>query len=79
MSRLTSSLVAALALIFCLTTAPHAYGQEIVLTLLGTRSPIPEIDRFGPSILVQAGSQTLIFDVGRGAHQRLAQIGVAAS
>ena len=79
MSRFKSPLVAAVALLFCLTTAQHVYGQEIVVTLLGTGSPIPEIDRFGPSILVQAGGQTLIFDVGRGAHQRLAQVGVTGS
>lgn len=79
MSRFRSSLVAAVALLFCVTTAQHAHGQEIVVTLLGTGSPIPEIARSGPSILVQAGSQTLIFDVGRGAHQRLAQVGVTAS
>ena len=78
MSHVKTSLVVAVALLFCL--APHeARGQEIVVTLLGTGSPIPEIERFGPSILVQAGNQTLIFDVGRGAHQRLAQVGVAAS
>jgi ribonuclease Z len=78
MSHVKSSLVAAVALLVCLTSAQHARGQEIVVTLLGTGSPVPELDRFGPSILVQAGGQTLIFDVGRGAHQRLAQVGVTA-
>ena len=34
------------------------------------------MDRFGPSILVQAGNQTLVFDAGRGALQRLSQVGV---
>jgi ribonuclease Z len=77
MSDLKGSLVAAVALLFCLS-AHDARGQEIVVTLLGTGSPIPELDRSGPSILVQAGNQTLIFDVGRGAHQRLAQVGVTA-
>jgi ribonuclease Z len=69
--------IAAVALLACLT-ARDLRGQEIVVTLLGTGSPIPEVDRFGPSILVQAGSQTLVFDVGRGAHQRLAQTGLTA-
>ena len=78
MSHVKTSLVVAVALLFCL--APHeARGQEIVVTLLGTGSLIPEVERFGPSILLQAGNQTLIFDVGRGAYQRLAQVGVAAS
>jgi ribonuclease Z len=35
------------------------------------------MDRFGPSILVQAGTQTLVFDAGRGALQRLTQLGIA--
>jgi ribonuclease Z len=44
------------------------------VTLLGTGSPIPRIDRFGPSILVEAGGQKLVFDVGRGAPVRLWQL-----
>jgi ribonuclease BN (tRNA processing enzyme) len=78
MSHLKSSLVAPVALLVCLI-AQDVRGQDIAVTLLGTGAGIPEIERFGPSILVQAGSQTLLFDVGRGAHQRLAQAGVAAS
>jgi ribonuclease Z len=78
MSHLKSSLVAAVTLLLCLI-AQNVRGQELVVTLLGTGSPLPEVERFGPSILVQAGSQTLLFDVGRGAHQRLAQAGVAAA
>jgi ribonuclease Z len=50
--------------------------QTIKVTLLGTGAPPPVMDRFGPSILVEAGSQKLIFDVGRGAIQRLTQIQV---
>ena len=77
MSILKSSLIAAVALLVCLI-ARDVRGQEITVTLLGTGAAIPEVERFGPSILVQAGNQTLLFDVGRGAHQRLAQTGVAA-
>ena len=76
MSHVKSSVVAAVALLPCLA-AQEVRGQEIVVTLLGTGSARPEIERFGPSILVQAGSQTLLFDVGRGAHQRLTRLGVA--
>lgn len=50
-----------------------ARAQTIKVTLLGTGAPAPVIDRFGPSILVEAGDQKLIFDVGRGALQRLTQ------
>lgn len=48
-------------------------SQTFAVTLLGTGCPRPVIDRFGPSILVEAGDQKLIFDVGRGAIQRLGQ------
>jgi len=46
------------------------------VTLLGTGSPVPSLTRFGPSTLVEAGDQTLVFDAGRGAPQRLSQLGV---
>ena len=52
-------------------------GQTIKVTLLGTGAPAPVMNRFGPSILVEAGDQKLIFDVGRGALQRLTQIKVS--
>lgn len=51
-------------------------APAIRVTLLGTGSPIPRLERFGPSILVEAGGQKLLFDVGRGATIRLRQIGV---
>jgi ribonuclease Z len=51
-------------------------AQALTVTLLGTGTPVPRADRFGPSILVQAGSQLLLFDCGRGAPIRLAQIHV---
>jgi ribonuclease Z len=51
-------------------------AQSIKVTLLGTGSPIPLMDRFGPSILVEAGGEKLLFDVGRGASLRLWQSGV---
>lgn len=51
-------------------------AQTIKVTLLGTGAPAPVMNRFGPSILVEAGEQKLIFDVGRGALQRLTQVKV---
>ena len=48
-------------------------AQGLKVTLLGTGSPQPRMDRFGPSILVEAGSEKLVFDCGRGATQRLEQ------
>src|SRR5512143_317822 len=52
----------------------HAQTPGIQVTLLGTGSPRPSLERFGPSILVEAGTQKFLFDVGRGATQRLAQL-----
>lgn len=49
---------------------------EMVVTLLGTGTPAPLLDRFGYATLVSAGGQLLLFDVGRGAVQRLWQVGV---
>jgi ribonuclease Z len=50
-----------------------ALAQDMKVTLLGTGSPPPVMNRFGPSILVEAGDKKFLFDVGRGAMQRLAQ------
>jgi ribonuclease Z len=49
---------------------------SMVVTLLGTGSPTPLPDRFGPSVLVQAGNQVLLFDAGRGVPIRMHQLGV---
>jgi ribonuclease Z len=46
------------------------------VTLLGTGTPIPRPDRFGPSTLVEAGDQKLLIDAGRGVTIRLFQLGV---
>jgi len=51
-------------------------GDDFRVTLLGTGSPQPVMDRFGPGVLVQAGGQTLLFDCGRGVTQRLFQLKV---
>ncbi len=46
------------------------------VTLLGTGCPPAVMNRFGPSTLVEAGEQKFLFDAGRGALQRLVQLGV---
>jgi ribonuclease Z len=43
------------------------------LTLLGTGNPRPSIERFGPSILVEARGRRILVDAGRGASIRLLQ------
>lgn len=49
------------------------------ITLLGTGAPPPSVDRFGPSTLVEVGREKFIFDAGRGAMQRLYQLGIPFS
>jgi ribonuclease Z len=51
-------------------------ATDFKVTLLGTGTPIPVSDRFGPSTLVEAGDQKLLIDAGRGATIRLHQLGV---
>jgi len=74
------ALAAALAFI---ARAPIIGAQNVAppprnfrVTLLGTGSPTLSVTRFGPSTLVEAGDQRLVFDAGRGAAQRLQQLGV---
>jgi ribonuclease Z len=58
---------------------PDSSEPAIRVTLLGTGRPDPVIDRFGPSTLIEAGGQTLMIDCGRGATQRLWQLGIPLS
>ncbi|MGI8813526.1 MAG: MBL fold metallo-hydrolase [Pyrinomonadaceae bacterium] len=51
-----------------------AWSQTLKVTLLGTGTPVPIVERFGPSILVEAGSEKLLFDCGRGSTLRLWQL-----
>ncbi len=51
-------------------------GGRFQITLLGTGTPRPIMERFGPSIMVEAGPEIMLFDVGRGSLQRLEQSGV---
>lgn len=57
-------------------TPVAAQSNSIKVTLLGTGSPTPTMNRFGPSTLVEAGGQKFLFDAGRGAFQRLWQTDV---
>jgi ribonuclease Z len=66
-----------LALISIAALALGAPAQTLKVTLLGTGSPQPRMDRFGPSILVEAGDKKLLFDCGRGAAQRIEQLRIA--
>jgi len=50
-------------------------APALKVTLLGTGGPLPRVERFGPSTLVQAGGRAFLFDCGRGTAQRLFQLG----
>jgi ribonuclease Z len=63
-----------LALFIPLVMPLSAQTQSLKVTLLGTGAPGPRIDRFGPSTLVEAGAEKLLFDCGRGVSQRLWQL-----
>jgi ribonuclease Z len=49
-------------------------NESFRVTLLGTGAPPPLMDRFGPSTLVEVGTEKFLFDAGRGAMQRLFQL-----
>ena len=78
MSKALASLVGLLALLLGATaSAQTKTDSDFKVTLLGTGTPIPDLDRFGPSTLVEAGNKKLLFDAGRGATIRLRQINVS--
>jgi ribonuclease Z len=68
--------VLTLALLTAVLIPSAAHAQDITITLLGTGCPPAVMNRFGPSILVEAGGQKFLFDAGRGALQRLNQLKV---
>ena len=70
------TLQSVIACCFLLLTHQSLSGQDLAVTLLGTGSPPPLMSRFGPSTLVEAGEEKLIFDVGRGVTQRIFQLGM---
>jgi ribonuclease Z len=66
-----------LALTIAAVTALCCTGRlaaaEMRVTLLGTGTPTPRLGRFSASTLIEAGSERLIFDLGRGSTIRLFQ------
>src|SRR3954471_18959856 len=70
-------IVRALLLLTALSCSTAAIADsDFRVTLLGTASPSPRPDRFGPSTLVEAGSVKLLIDAGRGVPIRLWQMRV---
>ena len=69
------SFIIAVFISACFFSVAQSNGDRIIkVTLLGTGTPQPIMDRFGPSILVQDGGKALLFDAGRGCLQRLRQL-----
>jgi ribonuclease Z len=62
------------ATIDAIAQAAQPADSDFKVTLLGTSTPNPLPDRFGPSTLVEAGNERLLFDCGRGATIRLWQL-----
>ena len=53
--------------------AASCHADYMQVTLLGTGSPRPDVNRAGPAVLVEAGGLNLLFDAGRNVVTRLAQ------
>jgi len=51
--------------------AVAAEEGDFTVTLLGTGTPPPLVNRFGPATLVEAGDKMFLFDAGRGATQQM--------
>ncbi len=51
-------------------------ADYLEITLLGTGTPRPSIERFGSATLIQADGKYFLFDAGRGATIRLQQAGI---
>ena len=73
-SLLVIGLICLLAGMLATTEVRADSGFKV--TLIGTASPIPRPDRFGPSTLVEAGDQKFLIDAGRGVPIRLSQMNV---
>lgn len=68
-----------LAAALCGTAGSAQPAGTLQVTLLGTGNPRPSLERFGQAILVEAGTQRILIDAGRGAAQRLFEIGARES
>lgn len=72
--KIVTTLLKMILVVFFWLAPGIVNAQNLRVILLGTGTPQPRMDRFGPSILVQAGDENLLFDSGRGAAQRLSQL-----
>ena len=72
-----ASALCAVAVLFAAASVGAA--PDFRVTLLGTGTPAPQLDRFGPSTLVEAGKEKLLIDCGRGVPIRLWQLRIPLS
>ena len=56
-------------------SAASVSAQELRVTFLGTGAPRPSFERYGPSILVEAGDQRVLVDPSWGLRERIMQVG----
>src|SRR5436189_5533739 len=73
MYRRVAAGLAFAALLVAVSPVVSSAEDKMRVVLLGTGGPEYFPDRLGISTLVEANSQKLLFDVGRGANQRLYQ------
>ncbi|MGI9491592.1 MAG: MBL fold metallo-hydrolase [Geminicoccaceae bacterium] len=71
------ALILTVLLLITLSVQPKttlAEDGDFKVTLLGTGTPPPLMNRFGPATLVEAGGKMFLFDAGRGATQQMWQL-----
>jgi len=61
---------------FIIILLQPAYAGYMEVTLLGTGTPRPSIDRFGPATVVEVKNRYFVFDSGRGVTIRLEQANI---
>lgn len=75
-ARRSRSTALALCLAGLLLLPAGVMAAYLEVTLLGTGTPRPDAERFGPATVVEAGGRYFLFDAGRGATIRLRQAGI---
>ena len=75
LERLTIGLCFTGMALACAAQPAQDSGDSIRLTFLGTGAPRPSRDRYGPSILVEAGRHKILVDAGPGMRERLFEAG----
>ena len=58
------------------TAMSVAVADVMVVTLLGSGTPRPEVERGSSAVLVEVGTQKLLFDAGRDVARRIYQLGL---